>query len=263
MPVRADFAAGRAAYDRGDYQTAYKEWLPLAEAGDIEAGYRIGLLYKDGLGIGRDVKKARNWLFNSGKNAPPALKRDAGKALDELGDSIAPVHANSLICEASHEGDPEAMYIEGQANEVEPEIKGYNFYTFIRKNPARAALLNRKAADKGYAPAQVRLGWLYCKGSGITKNHFEALKWILRAAEKEDLMGKIYLSLYYKKGSQQIRHNVFSLMWYFVVADDTTNAGKAGKALLQHDADELLRTMPAHEVQQAKTMARSWLEDHR
>ena len=25
MSVRADFAAGKAAYDRGDYQTAYKE----------------------------------------------------------------------------------------------------------------------------------------------------------------------------------------------------------------------------------------------
>ena len=35
MPARADFAAGMAAYDRGDYQTAYKEWLPLAKAGDI------------------------------------------------------------------------------------------------------------------------------------------------------------------------------------------------------------------------------------
>ena len=84
MPARADFAAGMAAYDRGDYQTAYKEWLPLAEAGDIEAGYRIGLLYKDGLGVDRDVDKARKWLYMAGKQAPPALKRDAGKALEEL-----------------------------------------------------------------------------------------------------------------------------------------------------------------------------------
>ena len=48
-----------------------------------------------------------------------------------------------------------------------------------------------------------------------------------------------------------------------VVADDTTNAGKAGKALLQYDADELLRTMPANDIQQAKTLAQSWIENHR
>ena len=52
-------------------------------------------------------------------------------------------------------------------------------------------------------------------------------------------------------------------MWYFVVADDSTNAGKAGKAILQQEADELLRTMPANEIQQAGTMAQSWIKNHR
>ena len=262
MPVWADFAAGMAAYDRGDYQTAYKEWLPLAEAGDIEAGYRIGLLYKDGLGIDRDVKKARKWLYKAGNQAPPALKRDAGKALDEIGGAIATAQATWLIREASHEGDPEAMYLEGKANEVGPELKGYNFDTFIRKNPARAALLYRKAAEKGYASAQVRLGWLYYKGIGVAQNEVEALEWTLKGAKQGDLIGKINLSLYFKKGAF-IQSNVFSLMWYFVVAGDTTQEGKIGKALLQQEADELLRTMPANEIQQARTLAQPWIEKHR
>ena len=33
-PARADLQAGLDAYERGDYDTALKEWRPLAEQGD-------------------------------------------------------------------------------------------------------------------------------------------------------------------------------------------------------------------------------------
>ena len=173
--------------------------------------------------------------------------------------------ATWLIREASHEGDPEAMYIEGRANEEGPELswnKGNNIGKFTRKDPARAALLYRKAAEMGYASAQVRLGWLYYKGIGVAQNEVEALEWTLKGAKQGDLIGKINLSLYFKKGAF-IQSNVFSLMWYFVVAGDTTQEGKIGKALLQQEADELLRTMPENEIQQARTLAQPWIEKHR
>ena len=35
--MAADLAKGMAAYETGDYQTAYAERLPLAEAGDATA----------------------------------------------------------------------------------------------------------------------------------------------------------------------------------------------------------------------------------
>ena len=38
-PVAAqDFAKGYDAYQAGDYATALKEWRPLAEQGNIDAG---------------------------------------------------------------------------------------------------------------------------------------------------------------------------------------------------------------------------------
>ncbi len=43
--ARADFAAGLAAYDAGDYRAAYRAWLPLAEAGDGDARAAIADLY--------------------------------------------------------------------------------------------------------------------------------------------------------------------------------------------------------------------------
>ena len=37
VPAHADYAAGVAAYKRGDYKAAYEEWLPLALSDDAEA----------------------------------------------------------------------------------------------------------------------------------------------------------------------------------------------------------------------------------
>ncbi len=45
---------GKAAYNRGDYATAFKLWLPLAEQGDATAQYNIGVMYSKGRGVPRD-----------------------------------------------------------------------------------------------------------------------------------------------------------------------------------------------------------------
>ncbi len=44
-PAWADFQAGMDAYNLGDYTTAMQEWRPLAEQGDADAQYNLGLLY--------------------------------------------------------------------------------------------------------------------------------------------------------------------------------------------------------------------------
>ena len=50
VPSHADFQAGKNAYDRGDYETALKEWQPLAEQGDAKAQLFIGYMYEVGQG---------------------------------------------------------------------------------------------------------------------------------------------------------------------------------------------------------------------
>ncbi len=60
-PAWAGFDEGWAAYDRGDYQTAYHEFLPLAEQGDAAAQYNLGLMYDNGQGVARDHAEAVKW----------------------------------------------------------------------------------------------------------------------------------------------------------------------------------------------------------
>lgn len=48
------YEEGKAAYDRGDYARAFGLWLPLAEKGNAEAQYDIGVMYLKGKGVPRD-----------------------------------------------------------------------------------------------------------------------------------------------------------------------------------------------------------------
>ena len=65
IALYADFAAGAAAYDKGDYATALKEWEPLAQAGGSAAQFNLGLLYYDGKGVPQDFSEAAKWFERS------------------------------------------------------------------------------------------------------------------------------------------------------------------------------------------------------
>ena len=50
--------------------------------------------------------------------------------------------------------------------------------------------LYRKAAEAGYATAQLGLGYLYTSGRGVAKSDTEALKWFEKAAAQGDRTAK-------------------------------------------------------------------------
>jgi len=57
----ADFDDGLAAFERGDYATALREWLPLAEQGDVSAQYFLGVMYSFGRGVPQNDAEAVKW----------------------------------------------------------------------------------------------------------------------------------------------------------------------------------------------------------
>jgi len=56
-----DFRKGIDAFNNEDYVTALAEWQPLAERGDLNAMYNVGLIYDEGLGVEVDKEKALEW----------------------------------------------------------------------------------------------------------------------------------------------------------------------------------------------------------
>tara|TARA_Y100000294_G_C8300892_1_gene234681 strand:- start:140 stop:523 length:384 start_codon:yes stop_codon:yes gene_type:complete len=81
------FQEGYDAVRRGDYATALKEWKPLAEQGDADAQYLLGLMYRNGLDVPEDYKLAVEWYRKSAeqgiKHARDAVSRLQVKVLEQ------------------------------------------------------------------------------------------------------------------------------------------------------------------------------------
>jgi TPR repeat protein len=60
-----DFDKGVAAYNAGDYASAFVEFSELAEQGDMDAQYNLGLMYNKGEGVIQDYAAAVTWYSKS------------------------------------------------------------------------------------------------------------------------------------------------------------------------------------------------------
>jgi hypothetical protein len=75
----ADVAAGRKAFDEGNYEKAMSEWQGAADKGDPEAEFGLGSLYEQGLGgLAQDYKRAGYWYSKAAEQGnTEALYRQA------------------------------------------------------------------------------------------------------------------------------------------------------------------------------------------
>src|SRR6516164_10902473 len=61
-PARPDAAAGREAYEKGDYKRAMAEWQAAADRNDPDAEFGLGSLYEIGAGdLKQNYKQADYW----------------------------------------------------------------------------------------------------------------------------------------------------------------------------------------------------------
>ncbi len=123
-PAWAGWDEGVAAYERGDYATAFRELKPLAEQGDAqaqsvlgfiirsrgvpqdyaeavrwlrraadlglaEAQYGLGVMYYKGQGVPQDYVQAHMWFNLAGAGLPPGEDR-AAKNRDHVAKQMTP-----------------------------------------------------------------------------------------------------------------------------------------------------------------------------
>ena len=79
-PAWAGFDEGVAAYDRGDYATALREWRPLAKQGVADAQYNLGVMYGEGLGVPQDYAKAVGWWRKAAEQGHATAQYNLGVA---------------------------------------------------------------------------------------------------------------------------------------------------------------------------------------
>ncbi len=76
--VGSDYQAGVDAYNRGDYDTALKEFRPLAVQGDPKAQNKMGVLYVLGEGVPQDYTEAVKWYRLAAEQGEAAAQYNLG-----------------------------------------------------------------------------------------------------------------------------------------------------------------------------------------
>ena len=79
-PAWAGFDEGMAAYNRGDYATAIREWRPLAKQGVADAQYNLGVMYVEGLGVPQNYAKAVGWWRKAAEQGHATAQYNLGVA---------------------------------------------------------------------------------------------------------------------------------------------------------------------------------------
>jgi S1-C subfamily serine protease len=139
--ARADYDDGLSAFQQGDYQTAFREWEPLAQSGDIDAQFALGYLYEYGEGVTQSYRQAAYWY---GK-AADAGDVDAAVAMGYLYESGLGVKQNfrravEYYGMASDQGDAYAMYYlarmvaEGRGTDRDL-VHAYTLYGVVAGSP--------------------------------------------------------------------------------------------------------------------------------
>jgi TPR repeat protein len=74
----AGFDEGVAAYKRGDYAAALREFMPLALAGDSSAQYNLGVIYRLGEGVPQNDAEAMRWYRLAAAQGAANAQNDLG-----------------------------------------------------------------------------------------------------------------------------------------------------------------------------------------
>ena len=164
----ADIRKGYKAFQRGDCATAFAEFFPLAETGNADAQFMLGVMYAEGDGATQDYAKAVK-LYRLAANAGHAETQNNLRLMYQYGNGVAQDDAEAvkLYRLAANAGHAETQ------NNLRLM---YQYGNGVAQDDAEAVKCYRLAVNAGLAEAQYNLGMMYHHGRGIVQNDVEAAK---------------------------------------------------------------------------------------
>lgn len=137
---------GMTAYLAGDFASARKEWSPLAELGQAEAQYGLGLLFEQGRGIGKDAAKAAEWYRRAAGQGYVKARFNLGVLLSTPGPLHDDAEAAKWYRMAAEQGDARAQF-----NLALCHIEGRG----VPRDDIEAETWLHRAAGQGHAKAAI------------------------------------------------------------------------------------------------------------
>ena len=106
----ANFEAGIAAYQANDLPLAYEEFLAASRKGHADSQFNLGLMYEQGIGVGKDEKEAVVWYGKSAAQGNAAAQFNLGVLYENgRGAKVDFAKANEWYRKASVQGDALAI----------------------------------------------------------------------------------------------------------------------------------------------------------
>ena len=169
---------GLAAYKRGGFATAFREFQPPAERGNAVAQTMLGLMYRNGQGVPRDDKIAVKWYTLAAEQGDVRAQTILGLMYSNgegvpRDDKIA-VKWYTL---AAEQGNADAQAFLGST---------YSNGQGVPRNDKIAVKWYTLAAEQGNTFAQSNLGGMYALGKGVIQDNVYAHMWWNIAASSGD-----------------------------------------------------------------------------
>ena len=166
MSFAAPLAAGPyedavAAYESGDYVTAYRLQLPVAEEGFAKAQVNLGIMYAYGRGVPRDDAKAVEWFRRAADQGDAFAQHNLGVFYQTgRGVLLDRTEAVRWFRKAADQGLADAQYDLGRAHAEgngvpQDPIAAYMWLSLSADQGYQKALGSRSLIIKGMTPAQI------------------------------------------------------------------------------------------------------------
>ena len=157
----ADYDDGLAAYNRGDYATAFQEWRPLAEQGDALAQQYLGNMYATGRGVLENDAEAVKWYGKAAAQGHASAQFSLGLMYFN-GEGVTENDAEAVkwFRKAAEQGDALAqknlgvMYVTGEGVPVN-NVKAYMWWALAKAQGDEGAAGNLDIIKEQMTPADI------------------------------------------------------------------------------------------------------------
>jgi len=158
-----EFEKGWDAYVRGDYETALREWVPLAEHGHARAQANLGFLYVNGTGVPQDYTTAVKWYTLAAEQGNAAAQTNLGGLYKEgQGVSRDDTTAVKWYKLAAEQGDAYAQQSLGWMNETgrgtpQDHVRAHMWYNIAISQGNEGATESRDNVEEEMTRADISI----------------------------------------------------------------------------------------------------------
>lgn len=223
-----------------------REYQQLAEQGDAEAHFQLGVMHEIGQGVQNDPSAAVHHYREAAKLGHAWAQYNLGIMLSK-GEG-APKDLSAAVRhyrEAAKRGNAWAQYNLGIML-----LSGEG----ATQDPSAAAEWFRKAAAQGIADAQINLGGMYYRADGVPGDHAEAARCYRMAAVRGSAEAQYSLSKMYATGEGVPQDFVAARMWLNLATAQPIEDSEQAEEL----RDRLAETMTAAQLAEAEARANEW-----